>query len=349
MTGPTEAAGNPILVEVTRGPLVESRHAGALAVVDEAGSTVFALGDVARLVFPRSAVKPIQALPLVETGAADACGFGPEHLALAQASHSGSEAHTAVVRDMLARAGASPADLECGAHPPFDEAARAALARSGEEPGPLHNNCSGKHAGFIAVARHLGVPVAGYVAPGHPVQQRVTAALAALTGSSLGEDVRGTDGCSIPAYAVPLDRLAFGFARLASGKGMEAARAAAARRLLTAATAHPHLVAGEGRFDTAAMRALGGRALVKSGAEGVLCAAVPERRLGLAVKADDGAGRAAEAIMAATLAALLALGDTEREALGRLVVAPVRSRRRDVVGEVRPSEVLRGALPAVRS
>lgn len=339
---------NPILVEVTRGPLVESRHCGALAVVAADGTLRLALGDCARPVFPRSAVKAIQALPLVESRAADAFGFGPRHLALAIASHSGTPAHTALVADMLARAGATPADLECGAHAPFDEAARRELARGGEAPSALHNNCSGKHAGFIALARHLGVPVAGYAAPDHAVQQAVAAALAALTGIALGPEIRGTDGCSIPAFAMPLAALARAFARLATGEGLPPARAAAAARLVGAAAAHPDLVAGEGRFDTAAMRLLGPRAFVKSGAEGVLCAAVPERGLGIALKADDGASRAAEAAMAATLAAMLELGEAEVDGLARLRAPPVRTRRGAAVGEVRPASALAEALPALR-
>jgi L-asparaginase II len=266
---------NPVLVEVTRGGRAESRHRGAVAIVDADGAAVFALGDVEAAVFPRSAVKALQALPLVESGAADALGFGDRELALAQASHGGEPAHVELAASMLARAGLGEGDLECGVHKPSHPASAAAMIRLGERPTQLHNNCSGKHANFLALARHLGVAHAGYVEAGHPVQQAVRDALEALTGAAHGAGACGIDGCSIPTYAVPLRALALGFARLATGQGLHPVRAAAAERLYSAAVRQPYFIAGTARFDTDAMLLLDGAALVKTGAEGVYCAALP--------------------------------------------------------------------------
>lgn len=334
---------NPVLVEVTRGAVVESRHRGAIAVVDAAGRRVAAIGDVEAPVFPRSAVKAIQALPLVESGAADAYGFGAAELALASASHSGEPRHIETAEAMLAAAGRSAADLECGAHPPISTVSERMLARAGRPPGPLHNNCSGKHAGFICTACHLGVDPKGYVLPDHPVQEAVTAALADLTGTELGEANRGVDGCSIPAYAIPLDRLARALARMATGEGLAPARASAARRILDACMAEPFMVAGSGRFCTDLMPLFPGRLFLKGGAEGVYCAAFPEAGVGVALKIDDGAGRASEIAAAAVIAAWLAPEPMPRGLAHRLN-PPVKSRRAVTIGEIRPVAGLVDAL-----
>ncbi len=322
---------NPVLVEVTRGGRVESRHRGAVAVVDAKGRPLLALGDVAAPVYPRSAVKALQALPLVESGAADAFGFKDRELALAQASHGGEPEHVAGVAAMLAAIGVDDTALECGTHWPTHTKSAAALAQRGEEPGPLHNNCSGKHANFIAYARHLGIDHRGYVAPDHPVQKAVGAVLADLTGAPHGHDNCGVDGCSIPTYAVPLTSLARGFARFAAGAGMSPERAAAAKRIYRAAVSEPFYVAGTGRFCTEVMTLLEGGALVKTGAEGVFCAAIGDRGLGIALKVEDGATRASEAMMAAVLARLF---PEHGEALSARANAPVVTRRGVKVGEV---------------
>jgi len=333
---------DPVLVEVTRGTRVESRHAGAFAVVDAEGTVLHATGDIDRPVYPRSAVKVIQALPLVESGAADRFGLDDEALALACASHGGEARHVAVAARMLAAAGQDAGRLECGAHwPSFAPAARA-LACEGAEPGPLHNNCSGKHAGFVCLACGLGEDPRGYVAPSHRVQREVRAALAAVTGTPLREDDHGTDGCSIPTYAIPLRALAHGFARIGSGVGLAPERAAAARRLRQAVARHPFLVAGTDRFDTVVMEALRERAFVKVGAEGVFCAALPERGLGIAIKCDDGAVRAAEVVMATLLRRLLALGEAEEAVLAPLAAPVLKNWNGIRVGEVRPAAALLG-------
>jgi L-asparaginase II len=292
---------NPVVVEATRGERIESAHRGAGCVVDVEGHVVLAFGDVETAVYPRSAVKALQALPLLESGAADRFGLTDKEIALACASHSGGDDHVATARAMLAKAGRDERALECGVHWPLGEAEARALARSGRTPNALHNNCSGKHAGFICLACASGLEPKGYVAPGHAVQREVAAAIAAATGASLSEDMRGVDGCGIPTYAIPLIALARGFARLGTGEGLSPARRKAAARIRAAVVAHPLTVAGKGRFDTEVMSLVGARAFTKSGAEGVFCAALPEAGLGLAVKADDGAGRAGQVMIAALI------------------------------------------------
>ncbi len=331
---------SPVLVEVIRGSLLESEHRGRVAVIDADGNAVLRLGDVARPVFPRSAVKPLQALPLVETGAADRFGFGDEELALASASHAGEPAHVALVEHMLARAGLDAAALVCGAHPPIHAPSAQALARSGREPSALHNNCSGKHAGFLCVACAMEANPAGYADPAHPVQRAVKAAIEGIAGVALEDRSRAIDGCSVPTWALPLEKLAHGFARFGTGRGLDPHRAEAAARIRAACAANPYLVAGTGRFCTRVMAHFGGRVLVKGGAEGVLCGALPEAGLGIAVKCDDGAARAAEVVMAALISRLLALDDADRGALAPLVQPGLRNWNGVEVGVLRPSDLL---------
>jgi L-asparaginase II len=330
---------NPALVEVVRGGLVESRHNGAVAVADVAGRLIFALGDVERPVYPRSAIKALQALPLIESGAADRYGFGAEELALACASHSAEPAHVETAARMLARAGLDAGALKCGAHWPIHQPSAQALARSGSVASALHNNCSGKHAGFLCAACAMEVDPASYVEAAHPVQREVRAALESLTGIALAQDICAIDGCSVPTWAVPLGALARGFARFASGEGLGPERAKAAARLRAACAEKPWHVAGTGRFCTEIMRAFGARVFVKTGAEGVYCAALPEQGLGIAVKCDDGAGRAAEVMMAATIACFLK-SDEDRAALARFVRPRLRNWNGIEVGGLRPTAAI---------
>ncbi|CAN7433070.1 asparaginase [Mesorhizobium amorphae] len=331
---------NPVLVEVLRGAVVESGHRGAVSVFDADGKPVWELGDAARPVFPRSAVKAIQALPLVESGAADAYGFGDRELALACASHSGQPAHAELADAMLAKAGLDRTALECGAHWPMDHDATVALARTGGMPNPLHNNCSGKHAGFLCTCVHVGIAHRGYVKAGHAFQEMVRDAMQAVTGAAHDVDHCGTDGCSIPTYAVPLKNFALGFARMATGAGFEPVRAKAAKRLFAACMAEPFLVAGTGRADVALMQAALGRIFVKTGAEGVYCGAVPELGLGIALKCDDGAGRAAEAMIAAVLAKLLRADEALAAKLIEQANPAIESRIGAKVGSLRPTAAL---------
>lgn len=331
---------NPVLVEVLRGAHVESAHRGSVAVFDGDGKPVWELGDAARPVFPRSAVKAIQALPFIESGAADAYGFDERELALACASHSGEAAHAELAAAMLGKAGLDASALECGAHWPMSQAATVALARSGASPSALHNNCSGKHAGFLCTCRHAGLDHHGYVKAGHALQEMVRGALEDVIGVAHGEDNRGTDGCSIPTYAVPLRNLARAFARMASGQGLGHQRAGAAKRLLSACMAEPFLVSGTDRADKALMSAAPGRIFVKTGAEGVYCSALPELGLGIALKCDDGAGRAAESMIAAVLAKLTA-GEPALAALLTALANPVLKNWNGIeVAGLRPTEAL---------
>lgn len=327
---------DPVLVEVRRGPLAESEHRGIVCVADAAGGIALALGDIDRPVFPRSAVKALQALPLVETGAADAFGLTDAELALACASHNGEPAHVAVASAMLARAGLAEDALVCGAHWPMHAGAARDLAARGGRPAALHNNCSGKHAGFLCLACHERIDPAGYVRPDHPVQRMVTDAVAGMTGFACGPANRAVDGCSIPTHAIPMRHLAQAFASFGSGEGLGIERARACARIRRACAAEPAMVAGDGRFDSEIMARFGARAFVKTGAEGVYCGALPEQGLGFALKCDDGATRASEVVAAAILARFLPLDDAARTALDRYVRPALSNWVGTRTGELRP-------------
>jgi L-asparaginase II len=326
---------NPVLVEVTRGASVESRHRGTVCVMDGDGGTVLSLGDINRPVFPRSAVKALQVLPLIESGAADRLSLSAAEIALCVASHSGEEAHAEGAAAMLKKAGRDAGCLECGTHWPMNEMAARSLAARGLKPSALNNNCSGKHAGFVCLACDMGVDPAGYVEAGHAVQQAVRGAMEDMTGAAHTDDVRGTDGCSIPTYAIPLHALARGFARFASGAGLGPERRKAIERIRMSVAAHPFMVAGTGRFDTKLMEIMGARVFTKTGAEGVYCAALPELGLGIALKCDDGAGRAAEVVMAALVARFLPLSQDETDRLAPLREAVMHNWNGIEVGRLR--------------
>jgi len=331
---------NPVLVEVLRGGRVESDHRGAVIVTDAGGTALLSVGDVDQPVFPRSAVKAIQALPLIESGAADACGFGDRELALACSSHSGEPSHVDVAASMLARAGLAEDALECGGHWPVNQAAMVDLARAGRTPNQLHNNCSGKHSGFLCTCVHSGIATKGYVGFGHPFQKLIRETMEEVTGARHEEENVGTDGCSIPTYAVALKSLALGFARMATGDGFGPQRARAAERLFKACMNEPFYVAGTGRACTKLMQAAPGRIFVKTGAEGVFCAAVPEAGLGIALKCEDGTGRAAEVVVAEVLAHLLR-SDAELSSRLREMARPeLRNWNGILVGALRPTAFL---------
>ncbi|THK39607.1 asparaginase [Ensifer sp. MPMI2T] len=329
---------NPVLVEVTRGNLVESRHRGTVIAVDGDGNTVFSLGDTDAAVFPRSACKAMQALPLVESGAADAYGFGAKALALACASHSGEPEHVALAAEMLAAAGRDVDALECGAHWSIDQKTLIGQARSIETPSALHNNCSGKHAGFVCACCHSGTEVRGYIGYDHPIQQEIRGVMESLTGAILARDNCGVDGCSIPTYAVPLKGLAHGFAKMATGAGLAAERARASQRLIEACMAEPFYVAGTKRACTRMMKTAPGRIFAKTGAEGVFCAAIPEKGIGIALKCEDGTTRAAEAMVAATLARFFADEPQLHAALMAQANHAMRNWNGMHVGDVRVTE-----------
>ncbi len=304
-------AANPVLVEVTRGTAVESRHRGAVAVLDAGGNIVHAWGDIARPIYPRSSIKALQALALLESGDAEAYGVSDSELALACASHNGEPRHVEIVESWLARLGLGVDDLACGPQPP-----RGPKGDSDVKPTRLHNNCSGKHAGMLCLARHLGAPTKGYESPDHPVQQLIRTILSEMTGADHAAAAAvGIDGCGVPTYAAPLAGFARAFARLASPDGLPPARAAAVQRLRKAVAAEPFLVAGTARCCTAIMEVTGAAAFVRGGAEGLYVAALPGLGLGLALKIDDGAGRAAEVALIALLRYLGVLDEAGRRRL----------------------------------
>lgn len=330
---------NPVLVEVTRGPLVESVHRGAVVVAGADGRILFSVGDIESPIYPRSSLKPMQALPLVESGAADAFDVTEEELALACASHSGEPMHTERVAAWLARIGCSVSDLACGAYAIRHEPTAAAMAARGEKPTALHNNCSGKHAGFLTLAKHMGVPTKGYERHDHPVQRAIAASLGELAGLS-AEMPFGIDGCAAPNFALPIAAMARVCALFADPSALATKRRTAMKRIVNAMTAHPDLIAGTGRSDTIIMREAKGRAATKTGAEGYYIAIIPDARLGIALKIDDGASRAAEAAIAALLACHGVIpADGEAAKFARGAVTNTRS---EVVGEHRPTAVLTG-------
>ena len=326
---------NPTLVEVTRGGRVESFHRGAAVVVDADGRVIFAAGDAESAIYPRSAAKPLQALPLVASGAAEQLGLTDAEIALACGSHAGQPEHVSVAESMLRKAGRDASSLECGVHWPLGEAAARGLAACGGLPTALHNNCSGKHAGFICLACERRLDPTGYVRPEHPVMREVTAALAEATGATLDDAGRGIDGCSIPTFAIPLRAMATGFARLGTGHHLSPALSHAATRIRSAVAANPLMMAGTGQFDTRIATLFGETVLCKCGAEGTAAAALPDQGLGIAVKIDDGAGRAVEVAMAALLQRLLPASLTDRDEFQSLATRTLRNWNGTVVGTLR--------------
>ena len=326
---------NPILAEAVRGNWVENRHRGAFIIVDADGTVIASRGDVERPIFPRSAVKSMQALAIFDRHAIDRFHHSAEELALACASHHGEDEHVSNVAHFLDRMGLSVADLECGAHMPTNDKAREALRMAGSAPSALHNNCSGKHSGMLSVALAMGVPTRGYVEREHDVQKAVRAAVEYVIGEDLTEDRCGTDGCSIPTWAAPLRAWALGFARMATGKGLDAGHAAGAKKLFDAATSHPHLVAGTGHLDTLVMEAFQGRVMQKGGAEGVQCGAIRDKGWGYALKCDDGNMQASHVMVASLLLKYAEPDANQRAVLEQFVRQPTKNVRGTVVGEMR--------------
>lgn len=329
---------NPVLVEVTRGGVVESRHRGAFCVIGPDGSVVASKGDIEQGVFPRSSIKAIQALPLVESGAADAFDLDEEELALACASHGGEIAHVSVAQRMLNKMGLSEAQLQCGSHWPMFEAAGRRLAMEGEKPSALHNNCSGKHAGFLAYLKHNKVSPVAYGAPDHPLQVAIQKALEEVCEVNLSDVPRGIDGCAIPTWAIPLRNLALGFSKYARPDDhFKAVRANAVKRITAAVFAHPFMVAGTDRYCSRLMQAFPGRVFAKVGAEGVYTAFVRQTGHGIAIKCDDGAFRGAEITLSAVLEDLgvLSAKDFENAGAMDLYEVPLTNRNGIRVGDVR--------------
>ena len=313
MSGPARRSGRGPHVQVTRSDTVESVHRVHVAVADARGRLIGGCGDSGKVAFYRSAAKPFQALPLVEDGVVERFGFTDEELALCCASHNAEPEHLALARSMLGRAGLDERALACGPHPSLrPERARELWAR-GARLGAVHNNCSGKHAGMLALAIASGWPPEGYLEPGHPVQQRMLAEVARWTGVAASEIVTGIDGCGVVTFALSLAHMAASFARFtaAADAGDPAAR------IVAAMTGHPFAVGGTGRTCTAVMERLGGRVFVKTGAEGVYCGGVRGHGLGFALKVEDGARRASDVALIGVLSDLGAADAADVSALAR--------------------------------
>ncbi|WP_428682083.1 asparaginase [Reyranella sp.] len=325
----------PVVIEVTRGPVVESRHEGIAAVVKADGTVVESWGDIEATILPRSANKPIQAMAFVESGAVERFGLGDEHVALSCASHSGETRHVETVRAWLTKVGLSEADLECGTHAPRLQSSIEALVRANTLPTAAFNNCSGKHSGFLTTAVHYGEPTKGYIQYDHPVQRRLRETMSALCGLDANAFPHGTDGCGIPTLATPLKSLAQAMASMADPSGLSSKRADAAVRIRKAINAEPFMVAGTGRFCTRINEAAPGVIQVKTGAEGVFCGMLPTLGLGVALKVWDGAGRAAEVAMAALLDHLGVLPAGQRE---EVLHPQIKNVVGLLVGEMRPAK-----------
>lgn len=322
---------NPVLVEVIRAGVVESKHRGAYAIVGSNGKRLASAGDIANPIYPRSAMKALQALPLVESGAADHFTLSDAEIALACSSHNGEQGHVDGARSVLTKAGGSENELACGSQWPRDDNK---LLLSGAQPTDIHNNCSGKHSGMLAFAHHMGFEVADYWKLDHPVQQAVAKTISEVCDYDLSKTNWAFDGCSLPNWTIPLENLALGFARFASGETLSETRRAAAERIIAAVRANPFMVAGTGRFCTRLMQDVP-RAFVKTGAEGVFCACVPHAGIGIALKCDDGERRASEPAIAAVLAGLDVWNNKEREKLKAFAQVKITNRRQIETGEIR--------------
>jgi len=324
------------LVEIWRGDFLECIHRGHVVVSDASGNILAQWGNPDQIILPRSSSKMLQALPLVESGAARAAGLTSEQLALSCASHQGAAIHSERVEKWLSALGLSESDLRCGPQPPNDTEARHALRDHGQQPCQIHNNCSGKHSGFLTLNKHLGGG-SEYIDPNHPVQIAVKDAFEEMTGmATFGY---GIDGCSAPNFATTVAGFARALARMADPRGLGPVRETAARSLVDAMRAHPLLVAGEGRACSELMQAMDGKVAVKTGAEGVFGAILPEQGLGVALKIEDGATRASEATMAAILVRLGVLSADHPLAVKRLN-PPIPNRRNIITGYIQPSEIL---------
>ncbi len=345
-----------IVVELTRGPLVESLFRGHAAVVDSTGRVLFAVGDPNLVTFWRSSAKPVQAMPVVTSGAADAFGYTPAHLAIFCASHNAEPVHTDTVYDALQRAGLGPEYLQCGAHFPYDRPTAEAMKAAGEEPGRIHSNCSGKHSGMLALGKHLGLPTDDYLNPASEVQQVILASVATSCGIAKEQIAIGVDGCGVPVFGMPLTNMSYAFARLADPERMPEGQQIAARRMRDAMLEHPYLVAGRARICSELMGLPGKRWVAKSGAEGVysvgllpeVVAASPLLQqvgavggVGITVKAEDGNTDARHLMIVEIMRQLGILNDEDLTALAKYRPAPITNWAGKQVGEKRIAFSLR--------
>lgn len=335
---------NPVLAKFVRGNTVENMHRGAFCVTDADGNIIAAEGYVDRPVFPRSAIKSIQALAIFRSGADKKFALTEKDLAIACSSHHAEQEHAEAVTAFLERVEFSIADLECGAHVPTNREARNQIKKEGAAPTQIHNNCSGKHTGMLAVAKASGQAAKHYVAPDHPVQEMVRQCVEEVIGTRLSADACGTDGCSIPTYAAPLKNFAQGFAKMATGQNLSAEDAAAAKKLFDAMVKYPTLVAGSNAIDTVLMEVFGDNLVLKLGAEGVYCGAIRDKGWGFALKCDDGNMKAAEAMVSALIAGIAAPSLAQTEILNARRNQPSKNWNKIEVGSMQATDLAQPKL-----
>ena len=322
------------LVDVYRGGKIESSHYGHIAVVDSTNKLLASVGNPQRRTYARSAVKPIQAIPVIETGAADHFKLSMSDLALCCASHNGEDQHTESVLAILEKAGLKEEVLQCGTHIPKSQEAYKKMINEARELSERYNNCSGKHSGMLITAQHMKESLEDYYSPNHPVQQRIIQVMSDVAEYPKENIDIGIDGCGVPVFELPLERFAFAFAKMATPGLFEEARANVVERITTAMTTHPEMVAGTDRFCTDFMRIGGGRFIGKSGAEGVYCIGDKKTGVGIAIKIEDGNGRAAYPAAVEVLKQLGLLTASDIEKLVQHYKPSIRNARNEEVGEM---------------
>jgi L-asparaginase II len=324
-----------VVANAYRGEQMESSHLGHIAVVDHHGTLLFSYGDPHRPTFARSSMKPLQAIPVVETGAADRYQLEPADLSLCCASHSGEPRHRNRAMAMLTKAGQAESCLQCGTHVPRHEESYKELILAGKSLTPIYSNCSGKHAGMIATATHMGEDVATYLLPEHPVQQRILDVVEDLTGYPKEKIELGIDGCGVPVHRLPLANYAWAFAKLAKPEAISnPVRREAAKRVVDGMVAHPEMVGGENRYCTDLMTAFKGRIMGKVGAESVYCLGDRERGIGVAIKIEDGGPRAINPVVNEVLRQLGIGLDGALEELREYTNPPITNMSGAVVGRI---------------
>lgn len=333
---------NPVVVDVIRRGKMESCHRGSAVVVDRDGQIVFSIGQPRRSIYPRSSLKFFQAIPLVESGAADHFGLGTKEIALACASHNAEPFHTETVIDWLKKLDLDPEALECGPTRPLSENAAWELAARGETPTRVHQNCSGKHSGMLTLAKFMGVETRGYSVYQHPTQAAWMRVLGELTGLDIFNLHWERDGCGLPAVYMPLDKLALAFSRYANIDRVGVERGAAMQRIRDAVTLHPEMIAGTARCCTGVIRNSRGSVLVKTGAEGVFGGCIPGRGLGFALKVDDGATRGSEVMLGALLQKLGLIDAALASSLAPWFKPEIKNSQGHVTGQVVPSAIWQG-------
>lgn len=334
---------NPVLVNQWRGNAIECRYRGAVAVVDGTGRLFTSLGDVQRAVFPRSAIKFLQALPFVESGAVDNFELDDRHIALACASHNGEPIHAGLAQDWLERIGCSHDDLECGAQLPMHQATQFELMAQGRGPQRVHHNCSGKHLGMLTTCKQMGEQTHNYRLYNHAAQQRWLELMEELCNTRVKQLAWGYDGCGVPTIAMPLQRVALAMARFGNASTFSGERRTAVERIHAALTAQPYMVAGKERLCTSLMDILAPDILVKVGAAGVYTAVVPEHDLGIALKIDDGHDGAARVALGAVLNTLGVIPSDKSKQLAEYFVPAINNSRGEDVGRFEPSSDWQGA------